>query len=200
MPNLKMISKTFKPRIFEAREALEAGKYIKEGHLVIFPTETVMGIGANVLDSQAVERLSILKNRPPEKPFSYHFSSLSHFYTFAGEGLDARSKSYFEQWMPSALTLIYFDTIWQKKIGVRIPSHPLAIAMIEAAGVPVAAPSANFAGKEPPTTFRDLDPEFMARADAVLVPETDISEGVSSTIIDITVEPYLVLRQGNFMP
>lgn len=180
----------------------EAAALIRAGELVAFPTETVYGLGANALDGEAVKKIYVAKGRPSWNPLITHVSSR--------EMLNTLVRSYpkdFEtlaaKFMPGPLTFLLPKTdIVPKEVSagldsttVRMPNHPVALKLIAAAGVPIAAPSANRSGRTSPTTAVHVLEDLDGRIAAVIDGGT-CAVGVESTVIDIMQEPPLILRPG----
>ncbi|NLG95236.1 MAG: threonylcarbamoyl-AMP synthase [Acetomicrobium flavidum] len=179
----------------------QAAEEIRKGHLVAFPTETVYGLGANALDEGAVKRIFLAKGRPQDNPLIVHVATTETAWEIAC--CDDRALRLMEAFWPGPLTLVMrakdvvpkvtrggLDTV-----AVRMPSHPVALALIEASGVPIAAPSANTSGRPSPT---DADAVYEDLGDKIEVVldggPTDV--GVESTVIDITEGLAVLLRPG----
>ena len=175
-----------------------AAALIRAGKLVAFPTETVYGLGANALDAEAVERIFIAKNRPRSSPLIVHVNSIAMARSLATDWPRAADLLAQRYW-PGPLTLVVAKraempdivTAGLPTVGLRMPAHPLALALIGAARVPIAAPSAN--------RFTELSPTSAAHVDAALadfVLEGGPSEvGIESTVISLVGDP-LLLRPG----
>lgn len=180
----------------------EAARVLRAGGLVAFPTETVYGLGANALDPQAVQRIFIAKDRPATDPLIVHIAERADLASVA-VNLPLIAEELVQQHFPGALTLILkrhpriaanvsagLDTV-----AVRMPSHPVAHTLIAAAGVPVAAPSANRFSRPSATTAAHVLQDLDGRVDLILDGGAALI-GVESTILDLTVEPPAVLRPG----
>ena len=179
-----------------------AADILRRGGLVAFPTETVYGLGANALDREAVQRIFEAKERPSWDPIIVHGTSVEMLRTLVREwpsSAEALSRVY----MPGPLTLLLPKrdivpaecTAGRDKVGVRIPSHAVAKALIHAAGIPVAAPSANLFGHTSPTTAEHVLADLDGRIDAILDGgPSDV--GVESTVIDVTIDPPVIYRPG----
>lgn len=171
----------------------EAAKIIREGGLVIFPTETVYGIAANLLDEKALERLYRVKARPGGKPFTVHISDLNMIRDMGCVITGTAEKLVAEFW-PGPLTIILKSHKGQK-IGFRMPASKTALELIKASGVPVVAPSANLSGRAAPVTAEDAMADLGDKIDMVIDGgRTGI--GFESTVVDLTVDPFKVLREG----
>ena len=179
-----------------------AAEILRAGGLVAFPTETVYGLGADASSPAAVARLYAAKRRPLEHPVIVHFADAARAFEWAREIPEAARKLAARFW-PGPLTLILkrseragdFVTGGQDTIGVRVPSHPVAHAMLEAFGGGVAAPSANRFGKVSATTAAHAREDL--GEDAELVLEGGPSEiGIESTILDLSRGKPVLLRPG----
>ncbi len=181
---------------------LEAAEIIRRGGLVAFPTETVYGLGANALDSDAVEKIFAAKERPHWDPVIVHVADVTgaRGVTLAWPEAAERLASAF--W-PGPLTMLLprtaaipdVCTAGREKAGVRVPAHAVALALIAAAGVPVAAPSANRFGHTSPTTAEHVLADLEGRIDAILdAGACDV--GVESTVVDPTTDPAIIYRPG----
>ena len=175
-----------------------AAALIRAGKLVAFPTETVYGLGANALDAAAVERIFAAKGRPKNSPLIVHVASVEMARSLAAEWPDAAEELAAHYW-PGPLTLVVRKrtdipdvvTAGLPTVGLRMPSHPLALELIRAAGVPIAAPSANRFTELSPTNAAHV-PE--ALADYVLDGGA-ASVGIESTVLSLVNKPIL-LRPG----
>lgn len=180
----------------------EAGALLARGELVAIPTETVYGLAANALDENAVRRIFEAKGRPQDNPLIVHISHLSQLAELA---LDIPESAYTlaRAFWPGPMTMVLkkapciplrtsggLDTV-----GIRMPAHPMARAIIDAAGVPLAAPSANTSGKPSPTSARDTLDDMRGKIPAV-VEGGNCAVGVESTVVDMTGPAPKVLRPG----
>ncbi len=174
-----------------AREALErAAQILRGGGLVALPTETVYGLGANALDRAAVERIFAAKSRPAWDPIIVHIASEAMLEGLVEE-VPAAARRLMEQFWPGPLTLLLprsprvpdAVTAGRPLVGVRMPSHPVALELIRRAQVPVAAPSANRFGHISPTTAQHVLDDLDGRIDA-LVDAGPSQRGVESTVLD----------------
>ena len=175
---------------------------IKNGELVIFPTETVYGIGANALDKDAVSKIFIAKGRPADNPLIVHIADKRDIEKYVREVTPVEQKL-IDTFMPGPFTLILpkkdiipdivsggLDTI-----GIRMPSNVIARGIISFSGVPVAAPSANVSGKPSGTSIEDIRKELEGRVSAIIDGgETEI--GLESTVVKVIHEIPVILRPG----
>jgi L-threonylcarbamoyladenylate synthase len=192
------------PRVRAGDEAgiLLGGRLLREGGLVAFPTETVYGLGANALDERSVGRIFVAKGRPPSNPLIVHVADAAMAKLVVSEWppLAAALASAF--W-PGPLTLVLPRahlipaqvTAGLAAVGVRVPAHPLALALIRAAAVPVAAPSANPYMGISPTTAAHVAAGLGDRVDLIL-DGGPTTVGLESTVLDLTQSPPRLLRPG----
>jgi len=175
---------------------------LREGRLVAFPTETVYGLGANALNAEAVRRIFAAKGRPSTSPLIVHVSSVAMAKRVVSERPEAAEKLAARYW-PGPLTLVLPKskrvppevTAGLDTVGVRMPAHPVALALLAAAGLPIAAPSAN--------RFTELSPVTAAQVARSLGDGVDLildggqtTVGIESTVVDCTTTPPTLLRPG----
>lgn len=180
----------------------EAAEVLQRGGLVAFPTETVYGLGANALDDQAVRRIFEAKRRPSDNPIIIHIAHFEDLYVLARDIPESAERLTRRFW-PGPLTLILprselvpdAPTAGLSTVAIRMPSHPVARALIQTADIPVAAPSANLAGRPSPTSAAHVIADLADRIDLVL-DGGEIVYGVESTVLDLTSDPPVVLRPG----
>jgi len=191
----------------DAHAALDrAAAILRDGGLVAFPTETVYGLGANALDPAAVARIFAAKQRPSWDPVIVHVAGPVGANAMV-EGLVAappeNARKLMEAFWPGPLTLLLprsaavpdSVTAGRPLVGVRMPSHPVALELIGRAGVPIAAPSANTFGRISPTTAAHVLEDLDGRIDAILdAGPTD--HGVESTVLDPCQSPMIIYRPG----
>ncbi|WMJ79684.1 L-threonylcarbamoyladenylate synthase [Clostridium sp. MB40-C1] len=179
----------------------EAGATIRNGGLVAFPTETVYGLGANALDSEAVKKIFIAKGRPQDNPLIIHVADFN-IGKFVSEIPDI-AKKLMEKFWPGPLTIImnktevipYVTSAGLDSVGVRMPSNSVARELIREAGVPIAAPSANISGRPSPTDIETCVEDLNDKIEYIIGGER-CNVGLESTIVDCTVDPPCVLRPG----
>ena len=172
-----------------------AAQIIRVGGLVAFPTETVYGLGANALDAQAAARIFEAKQRALSDPLIVHVASIKALPNLTEGGLEA-ALPLIETFWPGPLTLVLprservprIVTAGGDKVAIRMPNHPVALALIEAAGIPIAAPSANLFGHVSPTTAQHVLDDLEGRIDLVL-DGGPTTIGVESTVLDVTTNP-----------
>lgn len=181
---------------------MRAAEIIRRGGLVAFPTETVYGLGANALDEAAVRRIYEAKGRPPSSPLIVHVADLAMARSLAGEW-PPLADTLAEAFWPGPLTIIVrksaavpeIVTAGLASVGIRMPSHPLALEFIRAAGVPIAAPSANRFMQLSPTTAEHVRTGLGDRVDLIL-DGGPTTVGIESTVVSLAREAPTVLRLG----
>jgi L-threonylcarbamoyladenylate synthase len=179
-----------------------AAQIIRAGGLVAFPTETVYGLGANALDAQAAAKIFTAKQRALSDPLIVHIATTEALPDLTEGGWSAATPLIDAFW-PGPLTLVLprgpriprIVTAGGEKVAIRMPNHPVALALIKAAGVPIAAPSANLFGHVSPTTAQHVLDDLDGRINLVL-DGGSTTIGVESTVLDVTVTPPMVLRPG----
>lgn len=182
---------------------IQGGEIIKEGGLVAFPTETVYGLGANGLDSEAVKGIYKAKDRPSDNPLILHIADVRDVEDLVEEIPD-HAKLLMERFWPGPITLVLKKqkqvpaqvTGGLDTVAVRMPSHPIARALIAAAGVPIAAPSANRSGRPSPTLAEHVTRDLAGRVE-MIIDGGPCQMGIESTVIDCTGETPMVLRPGS---
>ncbi|MCX5686585.1 MAG: L-threonylcarbamoyladenylate synthase [Candidatus Omnitrophica bacterium] len=182
------------PETPDKRSISKAADVIKKGGIVAFPTETVYGLGANVLDKKAVARLYKVKLRPRAKPFTVQISDISALKDVWGCELTEAAAALTHKFWPGPLTII-LKSGKGENIGFRMPKHKIALSLIREAGVPVYAPSANLSGSWPPATAGDVLKELDGKID-IVIDGGPADLGVESTVVDLTVKPARILREG----
>lgn len=180
----------------------EAAQALRDGKLVVFPTETVYGLGANALDPVAVQKIFDAKQRPPTDPLIVHIAHIGQVNQVA-VGMPPGARKLALSFWAGPLTLILkkkpeisdLVTAGLPNVAVRVPSHRVARALMEMSGVPIAAPSANRFSRPSPTTAAHVLEDLDGRVDLILDGgPTDI--GLESTIVDFSVDPPVLRRPG----
>ena len=173
-------------------DLVEAAKILKNGGTVIFPTETVYGLGANAMDDEAVKNIFLAKGRPSDNPLIVHIDNFSKIGNYVENVTDIAKKLAARCW-PGPMTLV----LKKKKcisdvvsagldtVGIRIPESTEAREFLRLCDLPVAAPSANISGKPSPTTSKHVIDDMMGRVDAIICGK-DCEVGIESTVIDAT--------------
>ncbi|MGE5554121.1 MAG: L-threonylcarbamoyladenylate synthase [Betaproteobacteria bacterium] len=180
----------------------EAGKVLRQGGLVAFPTETVYGLGANALDPAAVGKIFIAKGRPADNPLIVHVAERESLAELVADVPEV-GRALMDQFWPGPLTLVLPKsaqvpggvTAGLPTVAVRMPDHEVALGLIAAAGVPVAAPSANRSGRPSPTTAAHVWEDLQGRVELIL-DGGPTGVGVESTVVDVTGSVPALLRPG----
>ena len=180
-----------------------ASEFIKQGKIVVFPTETVYGIGTNGLDEKAVRKLYEVKKRPLNKPISLLVSNMEMVKSIAKDITELEYKI-MEKFFPGPLTIILkkkdivpdIVTAGQDTVGIRMPSGEMARKLVELSGVPIATPSANISGQPSGTNLSEIKENFKESVDFYI--DGGNSElGISSTIVQVIDGKPKILRQGS---
>ena len=181
---------------------IEAGEILKRGGLVAFPTETVYGLGADALNEEAAQKIYAAKGRPSDNPLIVHITNMEDLLKIT-KNVSKEAFKVAEEYWPGPLTMIfeknekvpYGTTGGLNTVAVRMPSHEIARAVIDAGGGYIAAPSANTSGRPSPTVAEHVKEDMDGRID-MIVDGGDVEIGVESTILDMTVTPPMILRPG----
>ena len=179
-----------------------AGKIIRRGGLVAFPTETVYGLGAHALDEAAVKRIYRAKRRDPSDPLIVHLGALDEVATVATD-LPSAARALAERFWPGPLTIVLpkrpvvpdAATAGLPTVAVRVPSHTVARGLLAAAGVPIAAPSANLFMRTSATTAQHVLEDLGDRVDLIL-DGGPAPHGIESTVVAVSDEDARLLRPG----
>lgn len=180
----------------------QAAGVIRAGGLVAFPTETVYGLGADALNDAAVARIFEAKGRPSDNPLIAHVASREMLDVVA-TGISKSAEQLIDRFWPGPLTIVFQRqpvippsiSAGLPTVAVRMPKHDIALALIRAANTPIAAPSANRSGNPSPTLAAHVLEDLRGRVDLILDGgATEI--GVESTVLDMTIDPPVILRPG----
>jgi L-threonylcarbamoyladenylate synthase len=180
----------------------EAAAVLKGGGLVALPTETVYGLGADAGDADAVTRVFTVKGRPADNPLICHVAGADGLAALARE-VTPLAAELAAHWWPGPLTVVVDAAPWipavttggRPTVAVRVPAHPVALALLEASGLPVAAPSANRSGRPSPTTAAHVVDDLGGAVDLVL-DAGPCRVGVESTVVDARGTAPVILRLG----
>ena len=180
----------------------QAGQILKRGGLVAFPTETVYGLGADALNEDAAAKIYAAKGRPSDNPLIVHITERKMLDGIVSE-VSPQAELLMEKFWPGPMTLIfkksdlvpYGTTGGLDTVAVRMPSHPIARAVIDAGGGYIAAPSANVSGRPSTTTAAHVIEDLSGRIEMILDGGQAVI-GLESTIVDMSVEPPVILRPG----
>lgn len=188
-----------KPEVDKIRIAADM---IRKGGTVAFPTETVYGLGADALNAEAVRKLFEAKERPPDNPLIVHVANKKDVYLLARD-IPKAAETLMAKFWPGPLTLVLkrsklvpdITVVGLDTIAIRMPKNTVALALLKESGTPIAAPSANLAGKPSPTIAKHVIEDLAGRIDIILdAGPTKI--GVESTVINVTSSSPMILRPG----
>lgn len=184
-------------------QIVEASQFLKNNEVIAFPTETVYGLGANAKSDAAVGKIFSAKGRPSDNPLIVHISNKEQLAELVEE-IPPAAETFMEKFWPGALTIIFKKkegvlservTAGLDTVAIRMPDHQVALALIEAADLPIAAPSANVSGRPSPTTAQHVIKDLAGKISGVINGgETGV--GVESTVVDCTSEIPVILRPG----
>ena len=181
----------------------KAAVLIKTGGLVVFPTSSFYGLGAEAFNAEAVDKVFHIKKRDPQKPILILIAYLADLAPLV-RSIPKTATRLMEAFWPGGLTLVFHAagpvpsnlTGYTGKIGIRLGSHPVASALAKTVGGPITGTSANLSGKEGCTSVAEIDRDIKAQVDLVL--DAGRLGGVSgSTVVDVTVDPPKILREGD---
>ena len=186
----------------EQEDVQRAGEILRRGGIVAIPTETVYGLAADATSGQAVSKIFEAKGRPQDNPLIVHIASLEDLPPLV-EQVPPMAEKLAQSFWPGPLTMVFRKsprvpqeiTAGLETVAIRMPQHPAARDVIRAAGVPLAAPSANRSGKPSPTTAHHVMEDMKGRIEAVL-DGGECSVGVESTVVDMTGDVPQILRPG----
>lgn len=187
-------------------QIVDAAKLLQLGQVVAFPTETVYGLGANAFSDEAVQLIFKAKGRPSDNPLIVHIANNKQLDELVEE-IPEGAKKLMEAFWPGPLTIILKSkkqvsklvTAGLSTVGVRMPDHSVALALIEASGLPIAAPSANTSGKPSPTSAKHVFEDLNGRISGI-VDGGSTGVGLESTVIDCSQEVFTILRPGSITP
>ncbi len=184
-------------------QVAEAAQYIRDNQIVAFPTETVYGLGANAYSDEAVAQIFAAKGRPSDNPLIVHIAEYQQLEKLVA-GISKQVKLLITAFWPGPLTLIFpkksgvlsdLVTAGLDTVAIRMPSHPVALALIRTSGLPIAAPSANRSGKPSPTTAKHVEQDLNGRIAGILDGGAT-GVGLESTVLDCTGPFPVILRPG----
>jgi L-threonylcarbamoyladenylate synthase len=179
-----------------------AAEIIKGGGIVAFPTETVYGLGANALNEEAVKAVYLAKGRPSDNPMIVHIGNMGMLDQLV-QYVNEDSAKLMKACWPGPITFILpkSDLVPSVTCGgldtvaIRMPANKIALALINASGVPIAAPSANISGRPSPTNYQDVVEDMDGRIDAIIQSE-DCKVGIESTVVNLCSGTPVILRPG----
>ncbi len=180
----------------------EAADIINRGGIVVFPTETVYGIGADALNEEAVDKIFMAKGRPQDNPLIVHIAEFDELYDLV---LDVPRNAIIlaEKFWPGPLTMILYkkNTLSDKitaglnTAAIRLPSNKIALSIIKESNKPIAAPSANISGRPSPTDASHVIEDLMGKVD-MIIDGGSTNIGLESTVVDMTSKVPMILRPG----
>lgn len=182
----------------------QAIEVLKEGGIVMLPTDTAFGIGCRIDDEKAIRRLFKIRKRPWTQATPVLVDSVEMAQEYLLPIPKDVKDEFIKPYWPGALTIILYCNKAKvpalvrgggKTLGIRIPNHTTARRIIKSVGVPILGPSANFHGEKTPYSFSDLNPKLISLVDYVLHGETS-NLGKVSTVIDCSEKPWRIIRQG----
>ena len=200
--NHKTLILRVSPRDIDQDKIRVAAKIIRNGGLVVFPTETVYGLGANALNPNAVKRIFIVKGRPIDNPLIVHVAKTEWLYRYV-EYVPKEARILAEKFWPGPLTFVLKKkdmipdvvTAGLDTVAIRMPSHNVALALISSANTPIAAPSANKSGRPSPTRVEHVIEDLDGEVDCI-IDSGETLIGIESTVLDLTEDPPIILRPG----
>jgi len=199
---------TFETKYWNMRDHVDhaslqqAAELLQQEEVVAFPTETVYGLGADATSEKAVQKIFEAKGRPADNPLIVHLAKKDQIHEVA-QHIPEQAQALIDRFLPGPLTLIFESngrcaqnvTAGLSTVAVRIPDHPVASSILEASGLPLAAPSANLSGKPSPTRAEHVYKDLNGRV-AGIVDGGPTGIGVESTVLDCTSERPVILRPG----
>ena len=176
---------------------------LKEGKTVIFPTETVYGLGANALDEDAVKKIYEAKGRPSDNPLIVHIYNKEDINKLA-DNISEKAIKVMDAFWPGPITIVLNKKDIVPKttsgglntVAIRMPAHKIAQALIKESGIPIAAPSANISGRPSPTKGAHVKDEMQGRVSGIILGD-DCNYGLESTVLDMTEDTPMILRPGS---
>lgn len=186
----------------EKEKVRKAAEIIRNGGIVIFPTDTVYGIGARADRARSLYRVYYIKKREKKKPFILFIRNKNELKRFA-RGIPGDARGIIRKFWPGAITLVFRASAKVKApvrdsrgtVGIRIPGNIVMLRVLGAAGVPFATTSANISGQRSPVKISDIPLSMLAKADLV-IDGGKCPAGKPSTVLDLTVKPFRMLREG----
>ena len=190
------------PKKPQPKKIKECASILRKGGIVAFPTETVYGLGADGLNPNAIKKIFKAKNRPSDNPLIFHISNKDDIKKFT-KNIPPNAEKLIENFWPGPLTLILkkssiipkIATGGLNTIAIRMPSHKIALSLINSLGSPIVAPSANLFGKPSPTLAKHVLNDLNGKINAIIDGGNSVI-GIESTIIDLTTNTPTILRPG----
>jgi len=187
----------------DLRKQVERGiAILRQGGIVAYPTDTIYGLGTSITNRQAVERIYRVKQRPPDMALPLLVADISQIEALT-ETLPEVAHELIRRFLPGALTIILpaslsvpdIITAGGKTVAVRIPAHPIPLALIKGIGTPLVGTSANVSGRPGPLTSAEVHEQLGSKVD-LIIDDGKPCPGTASTIVDVTGEVLLILRDG----
>eukprot|EP01120_Amphizonella_sp_Union-15-10_P009404 TRINITY_DN3547_c0_g1_i1.p1 TRINITY_DN3547_c0_g1~~TRINITY_DN3547_c0_g1_i1.p1 ORF type:complete len:381 (-),score=51.06 TRINITY_DN3547_c0_g1_i1:42-1091(-) len=193
---------TIDPNNFKSSDLDYPVSLVKQKELVVLPTETVYGLGANALSEEATSKIFEAKNRPKDNPLIVHISSYEMLQALT-DHVPKKVENILSRFWPGPLTILFKKssivphavTCGLPTVAIRMPAHPVALALISLSGVPIAAPSANLSGRPSPTEAAHVLQDLNGRVKCI-IDGGPCQYGVESTVVDVNSDPPMVLRPG----
>lgn len=190
------------PGDFSLDPIREAVRVVRTGGVVAYPTTCLYGLGADAFNPRAIEKVFRIKKRPLDKPLSILIKDRASIVSLVREILPV-AQAVMDQFWPGEVTAVFEAgdglpealTAGTGKIGIRVPAHPVAAALLDVLDCPLTATSANITGRTSCSNIADLDPRIKAGVDLVL-DAGSLRGGIGTTVIDVSVDPPRVLREG----
>jgi L-threonylcarbamoyladenylate synthase len=185
------------------QKQVEAGiEIIRRGGVIAFPTDTVFGLGAGIYHEAAIERIYDIKQRPPDMALPILLAAVSQVHEVA-QFLPAYAWRLIDRFLPGGLTLVVYRTGSVKDVitrggdtvAIRVPDHPVPIALIQGSGTPIIGTSANLSGRPPVLAAEDVRSQLDAKVD-LIIDGIPAPTGSESTVVDVTGEVAVILREG----
>jgi L-threonylcarbamoyladenylate synthase len=181
----------------------KAAKIIKEGGIVIYPTDTAFGIGCRMDDEASVARLFSIRKRPKTQAVPLLCSSMNMVNKYIKTIPVGVDEKLIKKYWPGPLTIVFEAKVeripelvrgGKRTIGMRVPNHKDVISLIRKVGIPILGPSANFHGEATPYTFSEIDPKLIYLVDYVMPGLCELKK--ASTVVDVSLSPWMTLREG----
>jgi len=200
---MKTIVKSLDRKQIDMEIIEEASQLLREGKMVAFPTETVYGLGADGLDANAAAHIYEAKGRPSDNPLIIHIAAVEQLETLTAE-VPRSAKKLIEAFWPGPLTMIFNKSDRVPKavtgnldtVAVRMPNDVIALELLRHSNICIAAPSANTSGRPSPTEVKHVIEDLEGKVD-MIIDGGKVGIGIESTIVDVTVDPPMILRPGS---
>lgn len=184
-------------------ELEETAQMLKSGAIISFPTETVFALGVNAENIESIKRVFRIKGTSYLNPLAFHLPDLEHIRDYVKD-IPPEAEKLIEKFIPGPLLLMFekaesvpeIITAGSRKIGIRVPRHGAATALLRKVGVPVVATSAAISGRIALTTFEAVQQELNGKIDIIVNSQDEEVLGVESTILDVTTRPFRIIRSG----